>query len=238
MSNGTEQQSLGDLAALLVREIAQALLLAREDAPFVEVRSIKLRLGQLPGEDNPETAEDELILSERYPLLDQGWQLELELDNQAQAKLGGEPLSVVTGRTALDLFGPCSTVVIKGVSSRWQSWLGDLQINTVNDLAVLDDQSLQELTLEHSQQAREFRSKARLLGTLVPSLPSGPLHQQNLAQLLRVPEAELHDQLGRKTVSVNEMLRFTALLDALSLAIDTQVLRKLRLEELLGGTAG
>jgi len=233
MSNGVPQQSLGELAALLVREVAQALLLAREDAPFVEVRSIKLKLGRLPGEDSPEVSGGELVLSERYPLLDQGWQLELELDNQAQAKLGGEPLSVATGRRALDLFGPCSTVVIKGVSSRWQSWLGEFNINTVADLVALDDQRLLDLAREHSQQAREFRCKARLLETLVPPLPAGPLHQKNLAQLLRVPAVELHDQLGRKAVSATEMLGFTALLDALSLAIDNQVLRKLRLEELL-----
>ena len=127
MSDSSPQQSLGDFAAILVREIAQSLLLAREHAPFVEVRTVNLRLGQLSqDEDSNETptAPDGLILNERYPLLDSGWQLELELDNKVQASLNGEPIDIPeTSRTAIDLLGTQPVSIIKGISKEWSKRL-------------------------------------------------------------------------------------------------------------------
>jgi len=244
MSNGSSPQSLGDFAALLVREIAQALLLAREHAPYVAVQTVKLRLGKLPeGEPDAEApAPEGLILSERYPLLDGGWELELELGNQVRARIAGQPVALPAAeRTALDLFGPCPTTAIKGVSRRWQERLAALQVNRVAELAQLDDGRLHRLQRqEHSLLPRDFRSKARLLATPVPSFPAGALGRLSLHEVLALTAADLRQTLSGRRVSDSELQRFDALLDALAISVDNALLRKLSLGELLdsGGLPG
>lgn len=239
MSNGSTQQSLGDFAALLVREVAQALLLARENAPFVEVRSIFLRLGKIPEGVGDEVVgvEPSLILEDRYPLLDKGWELELELDNQVQAKLNGEPfVSQESLRTALDLFGSQPVAWLKGISDQWSLWFADVGVITVEQLASLKDDALLHLIKKHhSALPREFRGKASLLRVPLPALPSNVSLDGSLYEALSLSEKALHQIVGTSKVSTTEIQRIAAILDAFAITIDSEFLHQLPFSCLLDG---
>lgn len=237
MADEKLQISVGDLLRSLTHEFAVALTLVKRSHPSVLVHSVRLKLGQLP-EDAPEMDEPlpSLILPDRYPEIDKGWQIELELDEKASASLQGKrlPIPSLDMPTTLDLFAEHPISAIQGIDVEWSQFFTDFDILKIRHLAGLEEPLLQTMTAQsHSLLPREFRQKALLLKMPLPALPDSALNELSIYDLLLLPATELHEKLGIRLVSVTEVRDLIELLDLLNIVIDSAVLRKTSLSELL-----
>ena len=231
------QISLGDLLRLITQEFAVGLAMVKRSHPSVLVHSVKLKLGQSP-EDAPEMDQlpPSLILPDRYPAIDKGWQVELELGEKASASLQGRPLLTpsLDVQTAFDIFAEHPISAIKGIDAKWSQFFTGFEILKVRHLAGLDESLLQTMTAQsRSLQPREFRQKALFLKIPLPVLPVSALKELLIYDLLLLPATELHEKLGLRLVSLTEVRDLIELLDLLNLVIDSAVLRKTNLSELI-----
>jgi hypothetical protein len=233
------QISLGETFKLLVQEFEDALSLVKRSHPTVAVRSVKVNIGQADeqaaGEEEPAPA-PELILSDRYPGIDKGWQLQLELGERPAASLKGVPqqLPGVYVPTALDLYTEHPIGIIKGIDAEWTQFFAHFEISRVRHLARMDDQTLQELVAaRHSLKPREFRCKAGLIETSIPLLPKSDLDGKTLYQLLLLSMEEVHEAFGVKRTALSEVTALYGLLENLTVAIDSRILQQTRLSQLL-----
>ena len=241
MANEKIQISFGDLCKSLVDEFAVALVMVKRSHPGVRVRSVKLKLGQTPAAEPPTdepSAVTPLILTERYPGSDQGWLLQLELGEGNAATFAGvkRPLVNPYAPTALDLVAEYPLSAIDGISDKWSQLLAGYDLTRVRHLARLDDAELHKIVAETSSLlVREFRQKVLLLQLPVPALPHSTLDTLSLCQILRTPTAELHQRLGRQRVSLLQVEALLEVLDTLNVVIDSRILKKIPLRQLLDG---
>lgn len=238
MAEDKLQLAFGDLFKSIVHEFSTALTLVKRSHPSVAVRSIRLHLGQLP-EDEVETGPS-LILPDRYPDIDKGWQLQLELGERPKASLRGVPIRLpsVSVPTVLDLFADQPLAAVKGIDATWSQRFAEFEILRVCHLVRLEEPLLHKLMISsHSLLPREFRQKTRLLKVPVPALPlpESPLGKVSLYKMLQMPTDQLHERLGRRKVSREEVVTLVELLDTLSIVIDSSLLRQTRFEQLIGG---
>lgn len=237
MADEKLQISLGDMLRSITQEFAVALTLVKRSHPSVLVRSVKLKLGQSP-EDAPELDEPPppLILPDRYPEVDKGWQIELELGEKASASLQGKPILMprLDAPTALDTFAEHSISAIQGIDVKWSQFFTDFDIIKIRHLAGLEEPLLQTMTAQsRSLLPREFRQKALLLKMPLPALPDSAINKSSIYNLLLLPVKELHEKLGMRLISLTEVRDLLELLDLLNLVIDSAVLRQTKLSELL-----
>lgn len=244
MSDNQTTVSLGDFAALLVREVTQALVLAQRYADYLDVRSVRVCLGQMPDGDGQEEAPTEdaagndgggFVLTERYPFFNKGWELAIELDTHVRAKRAGAPLPVeVAERDLLDVFGDLSVAAIKGVSKEWEERLGQSGILTVRSLAVMTDKELACVMRScGSRYPRELRGKARLLENVLPALPETPVGIVSLYDLISMQEGQVRQLIGSEKISETEAANLAAIIDILAVSLDVTVLRRYTLGMLL-----
>lgn len=237
MADEKLQLTLGDLLRSVTQEFAVALTLVKRSHPSVLVRSVKLKLGQSP-EDAPEVDEPPppLVLPDRYPEIDKGWQLELELGERTSANLQGKPLAMMPSLnvpTAFDAFARESISILKGISVKWADFFAGFDVLEIRQLAALEPSLLQTMTAEsRSLLPREFRQKALLLKTPLPALPDAVSQELPVYELLQLSATELHEKLGIRLLSLTETRDLIDVLDILNLVIDSAVLRKVSLAAL------
>ncbi|MDD5759252.1 MAG: hypothetical protein PHI06_09235 [Desulfobulbaceae bacterium] len=230
MSNDEISASLGDFASVLVREISQSLLLAATDAPLVQVHTVRIRFGQAAVEEG-----DSSLLAERYPFLENGWQVEMEMDGKVQAQLAGQPLlSTDPGRPLLAVFGDMPLISLKGINTEWAKFFDLLGVTTISALAALSQRSL-SLAIERKRSVKlwEYVGKARMLELCIPALPATPLDGKSIYALHQMTPAKIIDAMGRRKLSTREADMLMALLSILAVAIDGSVLRGVTLGQLL-----
>jgi len=244
MSDNKTTVSLGDFAALLVREVTQALVLAQNYADYLEVRSVRVCLGQIPdGDGNEQAPADDtagndaggFVLTERYPFFEKGWELAIELDTHVRAKKGGDPLPVeAAGRVLLDVFGDLPVAAIKGVSKEWEERLRQSGILTVRSLAKMTDKELAGVMQScGSRYPRELRGKARLLENALPALPVTSVGMVSLYDLIFMQDAQVGQLIGSEKISTTEVAVLAAIIDILAVSLDVTLLRRYTLGALL-----
>jgi hypothetical protein len=239
MADNKNQMSLGDLCLSLADEFAVALVTVKRSHPNVRVNAVTLNIGQTrQALETPADTQDAgpLILSDRYPGSEAGWQLQLELGEKQAATVAGvkRPLAGRTDATALDLVAWEPLSVIDGISTGWSRLLAGFNINQVIDLARIEAPLLQEIIAEtNSLHIRKLRQKVLLLKIPVPPLPFSDFGEKPLYDLLRLPVADVQQSFSR-TVTQNEITALFELLDILNIVIDSDVLRKISLHQLLG----
>ncbi|WP_022664486.1 hypothetical protein [Desulfospira joergensenii] len=222
-------QSMGDFVTLLVREISQSLALARHEASLVRVDRVRVRFGQEEGADS--------VISERYPFLADGWEVEMDLGPTLQARLLGDPIEPVEpGRPLLELFGPGPVSDIKGVDRDWADFFAEHGIKTIAGLAELSPEDLTDLARERASiRLWEIQGKARLLGCESPFFPPSPLDDHNLYEILKMGSAEILKITSVKSVTREEVRRLLEILQLLTVSLDARVLKSLSLEKFLNG---
>lgn len=239
MADKKKQMSLGDLCLSLADEFAVALVTVKRSHPNVRVNAVTLNIGQTrQALETPADTQDAapLIPADRYPGSETGWQLQLELGEQQAATLADvkRPLAGRTAATALDMVAWEPLSVIDGISTKWSRFLTGFNINQVIDLARIEEPLLQEIIAEsNSLHIRKFRQKVFLLKIPVPPLPFSEFGEKSLYDLLRLPVADVQQSFSR-TVTENEVTALFELLDILNIVIDSDVLRKISLHQLLG----
>ncbi len=232
MSNGEITASLGDFAAVLVREVSQSLLLATTEAPLIHVHTVRIRFGQ------PSAAEkegDDSLLLDRYPFLENGWEVEMEMDGKVQAQLAGQPLpTVAPGKPLLAVFGKMPLIRLKGINTEWTKFFAALGITTIGSLATISRDVLSKAAqLRRSVKMWEYVGKARLLEMCIPALPPTPLDGKNLYVLQQMTPAEILTALGMKKLSTREADMLLELFALLAIAIDSIALKEITLGRLL-----
>jgi hypothetical protein len=233
--------SFGEMFKVLVHEFKDALAIVKRSHPSITVRSVKMNIGQLDDvspEENDEKAppQTDLILKDRYPGIDKGWQLELEMGERPSASLNGIPQrpSNIYIPTALDYFSECPLGIIKGIDTQWTQFFASFEIYRVRHLARMDGQTLQKINAEKkSLKPCEFRHKAGLLDTPIPTLPESILNEKSLFNLLLFPRNDAHQALGTERVTSSEVAALYDLLEKLNLAIDTHIFHQTNLSQLL-----
>ncbi len=242
MANEKIQISFGDMLHGIVREFSDALALVRRSHPAVTVRSVKLNIGQEaeteldPTEPTEPTRPASLLLRDRYPAIDKGWLMEVEL-GEGLSRIRSDGVYEVPElpiSTALDLFGDYPLVAIKGIDTIWNRIFTGVDITRICHLARLDDGLLHELiTSHHSLLPREFRRKAQLLEISIPPLSYPPdLQNQSLYHLLLMTAEALHQTIGREKISQSEVFKFLEFLEILNVVIDSEQLRQIKLSQL------
>lgn len=223
----TLANSMGDFITLLVREISQSLALAKYEAPLVQVHKIRVRFGQ--------EEDSESIITDRYPFLAKGWDIEMEMDGRLHARLHGEVLPSFPLKTTLaDRFGSNPLSDIKGVSRDWANFFNTHQIRSIGDLAGISMAGLQDLAREKSNITLwEIHGKVRLLNCDIPFFPPSPLDGNNLYTLLKMEPQILREQAGIRAVTMDEIQRLLDILELLAIIIDARVLKNTSLSTLL-----
>ncbi len=230
MSNDEISASLGDFASVLVREISQSLLLAATDAPSVQVHTVRIRFGQAPDEEGGSS-----LLVERYPFLENGWEVEMEMDGKVQAQLAGQPLlPVEPGRPLLSVFGAMPLVSLKGIDSEWAKFFDSLGVATIAALAGVSQETL-SLAVQRKRSVKlwEYVGKARMLELCIPALPATSLDGKSIYALQQMAPAEIVAGLGKKSLSTREAEMLMELLAILAVAIDSRVLKRVTLRQIL-----
>ncbi|BCO08881.1 hypothetical protein GF1_12570 [Desulfolithobacter dissulfuricans] len=223
----TIPESLGDFAAVLVREISRSLALMRHDAPLIRVDRVRIRFGQPEGEDS--------VLTDRYPFLADGWVVEMEMDPLVQARLQGEPLPEEPAvRTLLDIFKDHSITDIKGVNRDWSAFFKHHGLETIGQLAAISTNQLSALARQRrSVKLWELHGKARLLQSDMVYFPSTALDRDRLYTLLKMDPEELLQRAGATKVSRAEIERLGEIMELLAIVVDSRVLQSMRLRDLL-----
>ncbi len=222
----TITESLGDFAALLTREISQALALARYEAPFIEVERVRVCFGQ-------EKVDSDSVIVKRYPFLTDGWDVEMEMGSTVYARLHGKELPVVKPRKLLDVFSGNHISDIKGINTDWAAFFARHKVRTIGSLASISMADLQNLVRKRrSVRLWEFHGKARLLESELPFFPSTSLDNEKLYTLLKMAPDEIMSRAGSRTITKTEIDRITAVMEVLAIVIDSKVLRLTRLKKL------
>ena len=241
MTSENTKMSLAEFCQALVDEFAVALVMVKRSHPNVAVRSVSINIGQTEQDftdpkENGETG-SKLLLSDRYPGSEKGWQLQLELGERPVATFAGveRPLASRTAATVLDLIRDRPLTVIDGISTRWSRFFANFGITRLIHLARLEEPKLREIIAEsNSLLVREFRQKVLLLKLPLPALPSSGLGDKSLHELLRLPMREVQENFSRP-VTRSEVAAFFEVLDILNVVIDSRFLRKIPFHELLDG---
>ncbi len=215
----TITESLGDFAALLTREISQALALARYEAPFIEVERVRVCFGQ-------EEVDSDSVIVKRYPFLTDGWDVEMEMGSTVHARLHGKELPVVKSRQLLDVFRGNQLSDIKGINTDWAAFFARHKVRTIGSLASISMAELQNLARERrSVKLWEFHGKARLLESELPFFPPTSLDNEKLYTLLKMAPDEIMARVGARRITAVEIERIAAVMEVLAIVLDSKVLR-------------
>lgn len=219
-------QTMGDLAVVLLREVSQSLLMARQEAPLIEVTKVRIRFGQPPGADNP--------LALRHPTLTNGWDMEMDL-NGVETRIRSATADTITQpqKTLLGIFGTHPVTALKGVNTSGARLLESAQIRTIAQLAALDSQEQLRLSVQHNNlDLMDAWGKARLLDSPIPFFPAASLARSNLHSLLKMTPEQLRASTGQ-AASSTETDQLYQLLALLTVAIDSKVLQKTSFGQLM-----
>ncbi|MFU8769031.1 MAG: hypothetical protein ACNA7H_04790, partial [Desulfotignum sp.] len=119
------------------------------------------------------------------------------------------------------------------ISTQWSRVLAAYGIIHVKDLARLDDPLLLKIISEsNSLQVRKFRQKVLLLKIPVPSLPVSAVGDKSLYDLLKTSMAVVQQSFSR-SVTPGEVAALFEMLDILNLVVDSYLLRRITLHQLL-----
>ena len=228
MSGEDITASLGDFAAVLVREVSQSLLLAETEAPLIHVHTVRIRFGQPPAE---EAEANGSLLSERYPFLGDGWEVEMEMDGKVQAQLAGRPLpSIDPGKPLLAVFGDLPLTHLKGINTEWAKFFTAMGVTTIGSLASVSQETVSTFVRrKRSVKWWEYIGKARLLEMCIPALPSTPLDNKSIYSLQQMTPTEIFTALGARSLSSRETDILFELFALLAVAIDSALLKKISL---------
>lgn len=245
MNTHDTSYDLGELVLLLNAELRAVVdsLEAQPPSPTsLQVDSLRVKMGRRSTDETAEDDESEedvpLLDAERYPLAEDGWQIELDYAlgaRRAQVRVQDEATVVLPTphlRSAARLFAPLSTTAVKGISHTWADRLAEFGIKTVGELAELRDTQLAVL-IQHTDDRRplEFRTKARLVGGEVPPLPVSRADRRSLYSLAAETPEELRALIG-PALSAVDSRTLASLLAVLQTVVDSDVLRDLTLGDL------
>jgi len=214
--------------------------LPREKLPREELpREVLPREVLLEPEDTLPSARKKFLLSERYPLAEQGWMFELELAAGAapvKLMLADKPPVSLPGRlqiSAIDIFGHLSIDAIKGVNNNWANIFQKYNINTVLGLVKIKHEDLIKIVNNQNKKYPiSLHTKSRLLNTVVPVIPASPLDQASIYSLLTQSAAELRNKIGVQRFSASASEQLSDLMALLYTVLDSRILKEYTLQQL------
>lgn len=250
MSNSQDGAPGYDLSELLILVHAEmrTVIDAIEAEPLATcgllVDTIRVKMGQkvakAPGDEAGAGEEEPAVVlnEDRYPPAEDGWLIELDYrpgQHQVQARVADESVAVLPIprlRTAAPLFAPLPVRAMKGIHHTWAKRLATFGIETVGQLAELDDDRLAKIVAKtRSRLPLEFRVKARLVGGGVPALPPSDADRLSLYALAIRTPPELRKLIGVRLSAIDSR-SLASLIAVLVTTIDTWALQKLTLGEL------
>jgi hypothetical protein len=254
MSFRPESLDLAELTATLVSEVRAGILAAEHRGEgHLEVTSATVRVGQQPagaaGEEEPllrPTAEprrgpgavvvppEPATIVLQGPAAEAGWQVELELGEGEPLQLGGGHRPPAgTPATAFGLWSRRSPRVLKGIDDSRTTSLRRAGIETVGDLAALDEEAVAALVARlRSHRFLDFWVQASLLRAPVPRLAASSADGRRLADLAGRPPAQLRRLIGPHVCSTSSATQLFDLLTYWGTALNRRALSQVTLASL------
>jgi len=241
-----------ELGRIIAAELDSGVESINTDIPWsnrFHITSMRVRLGQsstnIPEDNNEDNNEDNLpdkpqvFLLDNYLLAEKGWMFELEMAPglaPTKIKLADKPpftLPAKTQHSAMEIFGKLSISNIKGADEKWTQILAEFDIETIQQLAAIKHETLIKIIHKtHKKYPLNLATKARLLYSAIPFIPSSPVDQVSLYSLLEVSTLALRKQLGESKFSVTASEKLHDLLLLLYTVLDTAVLEQHRVYHL------
>ncbi len=250
MSNSQDDAPGYDLSELLtlVHAEMRTVIDVIEAEPLATcgllVDTVRVKMGQKVAQaptDEAGAGEEEpvaVLNEDRYPPAEDGWLIELDYrpgQHQVQARVADESVAVLPIprlRSAAPLFASLPVRAIKGIHHTWAKRLARFGIETVEQLAELNDDRLAEIVAKtRSRLPLEFRVKARLAGGEVPVIPPSDADRLSLHALAIRTPPELRKLIGVRLSAIASR-SLVSLIAVFVITIDTWALQELTLGEL------
>lgn len=224
---------LEDMVHLVHGELISALASTSTfyDAPMVEVSSIKVRMGQLPSSQEQTNLQ---LDTERYPLAQDGWQLEVSYDAKTKANHKAIDDIIHSGTPSINAYDFLSKLPIRYLSSadtRLTQALAKSGINSLAELVELSAQQLSQIKGVPFANLRTSQTAARLVLTDPNLFIPDDILKQSLSKFL-----DSFQQLNSDDFNYydwNSLEVIYEWVQQLELCLSPQLIRVLTFEKLL-----
>lgn len=224
---------LEDMVHLVHGELTTALASTSTyyDAPMVEISSIKVRMGQFPSSHEKTNLQ---LDTERYPLAENGWQLEVTYD--AKKKSNQKALEQLTqsGTPSIIAYDYLSKLPIRYLNSsdtKLTQALAKSGIKTLADLVELPAQHLLQVKGVAAASLRSAQAAARLILTDPNLFIPDDILEQSLGKFL--DGFHLLSEQDYSYYDWNTLEVIYEWLQQLELCLSPQLIRVLTFEKLL-----
>lgn len=175
-----------DMVHLVHGELTSALASTSTfyDAPLVEISSIKVRMGQFPSSQDQTNLQ---LDTERYPLAQDGWQLEVTYDakkNSNQKDLEQITQSGTPSIIAYDYLSKLPIRYLNSSDTKLTQALAKSGIRTLSELVELDAQQLLQVKGVPTASLRTAQTAARLVLTDPNLFIPDAIFKQSLSKFL------------------------------------------------------
>ncbi|TDI54314.1 MAG: hypothetical protein E2O96_08150 [Acidobacteria bacterium] len=220
-----------ELARAFVSEILLAVAATRTlgETAGLRVESVRVEASATPAIEGPPEEQSKWDLEMRFRAGDAPTQVRAE----GSIGNGEEIIELPTGAA---VFAELPTSALKGIDEVRREILERSGINTIGELARIDDNRLGAITQkERFPSAIEFRTKALLTHGALPLIPASRADKASLLELAHVSAAKLQKMIGGKAFDALSAAVLHDFLKLLMIAIDSRVLAGLELGHLRRG---
>ena len=173
--------NIKDLCQLVYIEIRGAIaevLKNFEHNPGIGLKSIRVRIGEPPSEENPDDIDNYLIPPEY------GWMVDMTFDPLADYGTASVNEERIDFTFIGGLFNKCKVDAIQGIGSVWEKRLKDYNISTIEELAKADHFVIAKLCSRYkNHRPVEFQMKAHLAQAEVPVIDQFKSYSQTIYQI-------------------------------------------------------
>lgn len=227
-----------ELLQLIYRELSASIKTVvdlEENSLGLKITSLRLKVGS----DSASLKPDELLDD---PVINGGGEWGLEIifghDDNTGNNSGGavfdesqEIFTTDTTHEIVGLFDDLHVKHIQGIGSGWEKQLGKFNIETIADLATLDDLKLPKIVHDlNSNKIIEFRTKARLTRYELPLILPSSLDAVSLYTLASYGCEKLFDSFGSTATSLGRCKQLAISFSLLTTALTDKFLKKFNLK--------
>lgn len=209
----------------------------------LEIRSVKIKAGNIPFDNEGKIAVNDELLKEPMMAADDVWQVEVVFgENLPDTAIGAYSLTATelfsSGvKNPCTQFHPLSVSILQNAGAKTVHWLKAAGISEIGQLCAMADETLRKLMFEQPKaNLIELRTKARLLETTIPKIPSGIQTQESLYSLSRLTARELLARFPAGTLDGMACRSLLNYLGLLTTCLNDKYLKKRGLQWLKDGS--
>ncbi len=207
----------------------------------LSIRSVKIKAGNIPFDDEGKISVTKEVLTDPLLAAADAWQVEVVFGEDIPDKTQGiYNLSVTelfsTGtKIPCTLFHPFPVTILQNAGKQLTAWLKTQGISEIGHLSNLPDETFHRLMKDsRATHLLELRTKAKLLETSKPDIPSKGAGKVTLYDFARLSEREALTMFPAGTFDAAECRSVLNYLGLLTTCLDDGFLKKVNVDWLRG----